>query len=71
MTVTLTNFDPDKKILVIKALRAITGLGLQEAKNLVDNLASQEVTIKEYISVEEAESIIQTLEEAGGIAEYN
>ena len=71
MTVTLTDFDPDKKILVIKALRAMTGLGLQEAKNLVDNLPTQAITVKECLSVEEAESIIQTLEEAGGIAEYN
>jgi len=71
VTVTLTDFDPDKKILVIKALRAMTGLGLQEAKNLVDNLPTQAITVKECLSVEEAESIIQTLEEAGGIAEYN
>jgi large subunit ribosomal protein L7/L12 len=52
----------DKKINVIKAVRAATGLGLKEAKDLVDNAPS---TIKEAISKDEAEELKKTLEEAG------
>ena len=52
----------DKKINVIKAVRAATGLGLKEAKDMVDNAPS---TIKEAISKEEAEELKKTLEEAG------
>ena len=52
----------DKKIQVIKVVRAITGLGLKEAKALVDGVPG---TIKEGISKEEAEKIKGELEEAG------
>lgn len=56
----------DKKVNVIKVVRAITGLGLKEAKGLVDGAPSP---IKEGASKEEAEDIKKQLEEAGGAAE--
>ena len=56
----------DKKIQVIKAVRAITGLGLKEAKEVVD---SSPGPIKEGADKEEAESIKSQIEEAGGIVE--
>jgi large subunit ribosomal protein L7/L12 len=56
----------DKKIQVIKEVRAITNLGLKEAKDAVENLPS---TIKEGIPKEEAEKIKAQLESAGGTAE--
>lgn len=52
----------DKKINVIKVVRAITGLGLKEAKELVDGAPSP---IKEGVSKDEAEDIKKQLEEAG------
>ena len=54
----------DKKIQVIKAVRAITGLGLKEAKELVDGAPN---AVKEAVSKEEAEDIKNQLEEAGGV----
>jgi len=56
----------DKKVNVIKAVRAITGLGLKEAKNLVDEAPSP---VKEGISKEEGEDFKKQLEEAGAAAE--
>ena len=56
----------DKKVNVIKVVRAVTGLGLKEAKGLVDGAPS---AIKEGASKEEAEDIKKQLEEAGGSAE--
>ena len=56
----------EKKVNVIKVVRAITGLGLKEAKGLVDGVPSP---IKEGASKEEAEDIKKQLEEAGGTAE--
>ncbi|MFP5451375.1 MAG: 50S ribosomal protein L7/L12 [Thermoleophilia bacterium] len=53
----------EKKIQVIKVVRAATGLGLKEAKELVDGSPS---TIKEGINKEEAEALKAQLEEAGG-----
>ena len=53
----------DKKIQVIKAVRTITGLGLKEAKELVDAAPK---AIKEGVPAEEAESVKSQLEEAGG-----
>jgi large subunit ribosomal protein L7/L12 len=53
----------DKKIQVIKEVRAITGLGLKEAKELVD---SAPAPIKEGVSKEEAEEIKTKIEGAGG-----
>jgi len=56
----------DKKVNVIKAVRGITGLGLKEAKELVDGAPS---TLKEAASKEEAEAAKTQLEEAGATAE--
>ncbi|MFL3655772.1 MAG: 50S ribosomal protein L7/L12 [Halioglobus sp.] len=56
----------EKKVNVIKVVRAITGLGLKEAKGLVDNAPS---SIKEGASKAEAEDVKKQLEEAGGSAE--
>ncbi|MEM1437128.1 MAG: 50S ribosomal protein L7/L12 [Pseudomonadota bacterium] len=56
----------DKKVNVIKAVRAITGLGLKEAKELVDGAPSP---IKENIEKAEAEELKTQLEEAGAAVE--
>jgi large subunit ribosomal protein L7/L12 len=56
----------DKKVNVIKAVRGITGLGLKEAKELVDGAPS---TIKEAAAKEEAEEAKKALEEAGASVE--
>jgi len=56
----------DKKVNVIKAVRTITGLGLKEAKALVDGAPS---TLKEAIPKAEAEEAKKALEEAGATAE--
>ncbi|OPX54721.1 LSU ribosomal protein L12P [Oceanospirillum multiglobuliferum] len=56
----------DKKVNVIKAVRAITGLGLKEAKELVDNAPS---VIKEAASKDDAEAAKAQLEEAGAVVE--
>jgi large subunit ribosomal protein L7/L12 len=56
----------EKKINVIKVVREITGLGLKEAKDLVDNAPN---TVKEGVAKEEAESIKSKLEEAGASVE--
>ena len=63
--VELTSFG-DKKINVIKEVRAITGLGLKEAKDLVEGAPN---TIKEDLSKDEAEKIKTKLEEAGATVE--
>ena len=55
-----------KKIGVIKVVRELTGLGLKEAKDMVDNAPA---TLKEGVSKEEAESIKAKLEEAGAAVE--
>ena len=56
----------DKKINVIKAVRAITGLGLKEAKDLVE---SAPAVVKEQVSKDEAEEAKKQLEEAGASVE--
>ena len=56
----------DKKIQVIKVVRAITGLGLKEAKDLVDGAPNP---VKEGVPQEEADQIKAQLEEAGGEVE--
>ncbi|MAS40673.1 MAG: 50S ribosomal protein L7/L12 [Porticoccaceae bacterium] len=56
----------DKKVNVIKAVRALTGLGLKEAKDMVDGAPA---TIKEGASKEEAEEAKKQLEEAGATVE--
>jgi large subunit ribosomal protein L7/L12 len=64
-TVVLTGVG-DKKIQVIKEIRAITNLGLKEAKDLVENLPSN---VKEGIPKQEAEEIAKKLREAGATVE--
>ncbi|MBV1882801.1 MAG: 50S ribosomal protein L7/L12 [Pseudomonadales bacterium] len=61
----LTSFG-DNKVAVIKVVRAITGLGLKEAKGLVE---SAPVAVKEAVSKDEAEDVKKQLEEAGAQAE--
>ena len=56
----------EKKVNSIKVVRAITGLGLKEAKDLVDNAPS---TVKEGVNKAEAEDIKKQLEEAGASVE--
>ena len=56
----------DNKIAVIKAVRAITALGLKDAKDMVE---SAPVTVKEAVSKDEAEEIKKQLEESGATAE--
>lgn len=64
-TVVLTGAG-DKKINVIKEVRAITGLGLKEAKDFVEGAPSN---VKEGVAKEEAESVKKQLEEAGASVE--
>ena len=54
------------KLNVIKVVRAATGLGLKDAKDLVDNCPK---TLKEAISKEDAEKLVAELKEAGAVAE--
>ena len=54
------------KLNVIKVVRAITGLGLKDAKDLVDNCPK---TLKEAVSKEDAEKMVAELKEAGAVAE--
>ena len=61
-TVSLDGFDPAKKINVIKVVREITGLGLKEAKDLVEGAPK---AVKENISKEEAEKFKKQLEDGG------
>ena len=67
-----TEFTPhltavgDKKIQVIKVVREITGLGLKEAKELVDKAPS---AVKDAVSKEEAESIQSKLQEVGAVVD--
>jgi large subunit ribosomal protein L7/L12 len=63
--VVLTSFG-DKKIQVIKVVRELTGLGLKEAKDLVEAVPKP---VKEGISKEEAATVKKKLEEAGGTVE--
>lgn len=56
----------DKKVNVIKVVREVTGLGLKEAKGVVDGAPGP---VKEGASKEEAEEIVKKVEEAGGSAE--
>jgi len=63
--VVLTSFG-SQKVPVIKVVREITGLGLKEAKDLVEGVPS---AVKEGISKEEANGIVKKLEEAGATVE--
>jgi large subunit ribosomal protein L7/L12 len=64
-TVTLTGVG-DNKVNVIKVVRAVTGLGLKEAKDLVDGAPKP---VKEAISKKDADDIVKQITEAGGKAE--
>jgi len=57
-----------QKIQVIKVVRALTGLGLKEAKDLVDGVPSM---VKEAVSKDEAEDVKKKIEEAGGKVEIS
>ncbi len=63
--VILDSFDPAAKIKVLKAVREVTGLGLGEAKALVEAAPK---AVKEGIAKPEAESVKKVIEEAGGKA---
>ncbi|MBE7706683.1 MAG: 50S ribosomal protein L7/L12 [Cyanobacteria bacterium SIG30] len=65
VTITLTSAGANK-IAVLKIVREITGLGLKEAKDLVDNAPKP---IKENVKKEEADAIKKQIEEAGGAVE--
>ncbi|MBZ8179742.1 MAG: 50S ribosomal protein L7/L12 [Oscillatoria sp. PMC 1051.18] len=60
--VILEEFPADKKIAILKVVRSITGLGLKEAKEMVESAPKP---IKEAVAKEEAESVKKQLEEAG------
>ncbi|MBA3493123.1 MAG: 50S ribosomal protein L7/L12 [Gammaproteobacteria bacterium] len=64
-TVLMTSFG-ENKVGVIKTVRAITGLGLKEAKDLVEGVPS---AVKEAVPKEEAETIKKQLQEAGATVE--
>lgn len=61
--VILTGYEAEKKIQVIKVVRAITSLGLKEAKDLVEGVPKP---VKEAVSKQEAENIKKQLEEVSG-----
>ena len=62
----LTGFDAKAKIKVIKEVRALTGLGLKEAKEVVEGAPN---VIKKEVKKEEAEEILKKIAEIGGTAE--
>ena len=64
-TVILKEYPADKKVGVIKVIRELTGLGLKEAKDLVEGVPS---TVKEGVSKADAETIKKKLEDAGAKA---
>ena len=61
--ITLTEISTDKKIAILKIVRNVTGLGLKESKEIVDNIPR---VIKEGVSKEESESIKKEIEAVGG-----
>ena len=65
-TVTLKEYPADKKVTVIKVIREITGLGLKEAKDLVEGVPS---TVKEAVSKADVEVIKKKLEDTGAKVE--
>ena len=65
-TVILKEYPADKKVGVIKVVRELTGLGLKEAKDLVDGAPNP---VKEGVAQEEADQIKAQLEEAGATVE--
>ena len=65
-TVLLKEYPADKKVTVIKVVREITGLGLKEAKDLVEGVPS---TVKEAVNKADSENFKKKLEEAGAKVE--
>ena len=65
-TAILKEYPADKKVTVIKVIREITGLGLKEAKDLVEGVPS---TVKEAVSKADSDAIKKKLEEAGATVE--
>jgi len=65
-TVTLKEYPADKKVTVIKAIREITGLGLKEAKDLVEGVPS---LVKEGVNKADSDAMKKKLEEAGAKVE--
>ena len=65
-TVVLKEYPADKKVTVIKVIREITGLGLKEAKDLVEGAPS---TVKEAVSKADSEAMKKKLEDAGAKVE--
>src|SRR6202050_940284 len=65
-TVTLKEYPADKKVTVIKVIREITGLGLKEAKDLVEGAPS---TVKEGVAKADSEVMKKKLEDAGAEVE--
>ena len=65
-TVTLKEYPADKKVTVIKVIREVTGLGLKEAKDLVEGVPS---TVKEGVNKADADKIKASLEAAGAKVE--
>jgi large subunit ribosomal protein L7/L12 len=65
-TVTLKEYPADKKVTVIKVVRELTGLGLKEAKDLVEAVPS---TVKEGVNKADSETMKKKLEEAGAKVE--
>ena len=65
-TVVLKEYPADKKVTVIKVIREITGLGLKEAKDLVEGVPS---TVKEAVSKADSDTMKKKLEEAGAKVE--
>ena len=60
---TLTDVPADKKIAILKVVRSVTGLGLKESKDIVDNVPK---LLKEGLSKEESEKVKKEIEELGG-----
>jgi large subunit ribosomal protein L7/L12 len=65
-TVVLTGVDPAKKVGVIKVVRELTGLGLKEAKDLVEGAPQ---TVKDGVAKADAETMKKKLEDGGGKVE--
>jgi len=64
--VILASVPADKKIAAIKVVRELTGLGLKEAKDLVDGAPKP---VKEGLPKDQAEALKKQIEEAGGVVE--
>jgi len=65
-TVVLKEYPADKKVTVIKVIRELTGLGLKEAKDLVEGVPS---TVKESVSKADSDAMKKKLEDAGAKVE--